>query len=1126
MLRLARLSTRRPFVSFAVWLAVAVALAAVGLGVSSSLSPTIVVVPGSETARAEHLAESNFGPGVLVPVLLEGPKAELDEQGPALVKALASRRDTRVLSAWDVGDTGERLRPDATHAMLVASVAQTEEAMVDGIQQDIDRIVDAEISEPVTPYITGTPTIDLAAKDQALDAARQAELLALPILFVVLLVVLRAPVAALVLTAFGGMTTFMSFGAMALLGKVIEVDATAVTLASMAGLALGVSYAMVVYRRWRTERTAADAHDRAGDALAASRAVETAGRAVLIGGTALVVALAMAPLIGPDTILISLGIGATLCAALAIGGAVVVMPAVMVILGHRLQAFSFGLPAFLAAPWNALANRGGGWVLRNAIGAGAVATALLLALALPLTTLETGPVSPQLLPADDPARVAYERISTVMGPGFGTPFNIVVVSRDEPITDRAMLRKIDGFQAQLAEDERVDSVVGPGDLYATTADLQKLPKQLKSSKKMLKTAPAGLKRLEDGLGTAGSGSAELQSGIAAAAAGAQQIASGSGRASSGSAQLHAGLATARAGAAKISGGLGEALAGARKLQAGAGQLEGGTSDALSGAKQISGGLGQAVAKVKPGVPVVEAMAGDVAASASSVSDAASSAQATAGQISQAAAQLAAMQTGTDDPAYQAAVGALNEASASAATTSASIDAAAGKLGGATAVSAAVAGQLGQLSAGLEQLYGGSQALSSGIARLNAGAAQLQAGQGDLVTGIGQLDDGGGALTSGLEKLTAGAGTLESGLNQLSSGSGELAAGLGAAPGKIDPLIGGLGEMQVAVAKFRGELPSPKDIQRLQASSPGLFDSGYFVLAAVAGAPADDRNQAASVVNLKGGGTAGMILVVPKESATTPGTRELGEELVAKSDAFAKETGTEAAVGGTGGAFGDFTTEAGSKIWPVVVAEAVVISLLLIAMLRSVILPVIAVAFDLLTAAATFGILTVLYSGDDALLTGPGYIDPISIIGIFAFIFGVSMVYEVGFLYRTREAFLETGDAQGAVRTGLRQTAAAATGAAAVMLAAIVPFAMADLLSVQVFGVGAAIAIVLDALIVRPVLLPAAASLLGRWSWWPLSRQAPPPPTQRRTTDGVRWQPRWRRATQGVRSDQITTRSLR
>ena len=222
-----------------------------------------------------------------------------------------------------------------------------------------------------------------------------------------------------------------------------------------------------------------------------------------------------------------------------------------------------------------------------------------------------------------------------------------------------------------------------------------------------------------------------------------------------------------------------------------------------------------------------------------------------------------------------------------------------------------------------------------------------------------------------------------------------------------------------------------------------------------------------------------------------------------SDSFAKDTGTEAAVGGNGGAFGDFTSEGSDAIWPVVIGEAVVILILLIVMLRSVVLPAVAVAFDLLTAAATFGILSLLYSGDDPLLGGPGYIDPISIIGIFAFIFGVSMVYEVVLLQRTREAFLATGDAHGAVRTGLQETAAAATGAAAVMLAAIIPFAMVDLLTVQVFGVGVAIAIILDALIVRPVLLPAAASLLGRWSWWPLSRQAPPTPPPAGETPAAR-----------------------
>ena len=144
-------------------------------------------------------------------------------------------------------------------------------------------------------------------------------------------------------------------------------------------------------------------------------------------------------------------------------------------------------------------------------------------------------------------------------------------------------------------------------------------------------------------------------------------------------------------------------------------------------------------------------------------------------------------------------------------------------------------------------------------------------------------------------------------------------------------------------------------------------------------------------------------------------------------------------------------------------------------------------------------------------SGPGYIDPISIIGIFAFIFGVSMVYEVGLLYRTREAFLETGDARAAVRTGLTETAAAATGAAAVMLAAIIPFA--DGRPAQRAGVRRRRR---DRDRARRADRAAGAAarrgrVLGRRSWWPLSREAPPAPAGRRgTTEPVRWLPRWRR----------------
>src|SRR4051794_35513356 len=99
MLRLARLSIRHPRLALAQWVVVAAVLCAVGVGVDSALSPTITTVPGTGSARAERLATARFGPGTLVPILLEGPAAKLDRRGPTLVRVLARRPDTRVLSA-------------------------------------------------------------------------------------------------------------------------------------------------------------------------------------------------------------------------------------------------------------------------------------------------------------------------------------------------------------------------------------------------------------------------------------------------------------------------------------------------------------------------------------------------------------------------------------------------------------------------------------------------------------------------------------------------------------------------------------------------------------------------------------------------------------------------------------------------------------------------------------------------------------------------------------------------------------------------------------------------------------------------------------------------------------------
>jgi len=211
---------------------------------------------------------------------------------------------------------------------------------------------------------------------------------------------------------------------------------------------------------------------------------------------------------------------------------------------------------------------------------------------------------------------------------------------------------------------------------------------------------------------------------------------------------------------------------------------------------------------------------------------------------------------------------------------------------------------------------------------------------------------------------------------------------------------------------------------------------------------------------------------------------LGGRLASLGRSFAARENVELAVGGPAGNLADLTSVTRSRLWLDVAALALATALVLGLALQAVVLPIVSVLFALLVTAASFGELAILFGGQPPVLGGPGYLDPMTVIGTFTIAFSISVIFATLLLMRIREAFVATGDPAAAVTTGLRQTAAPATGAGLVMLAAVIPFAATGLLNVRAFGIGVAIAILLDVLIVRPVLLPAAAALLGQRGWWP------------------------------------------
>ena len=139
--------------------------------------------------------------------------------------------------------------------------------------------------------------------------------------------------------------------------------------------------------------------------------------------------------------------------------------------------------------------------------------------------------------------------------------------------------------------------------------------------------------------------------------------------------------------------------------------------------------------------------------------------------------------------------------------------------------------------------------------------------------------------------------------------------------------------------------------------------------------------------------------------------------------------------------------------------------------------------NLLAVGATLGLLALLFQGSAPLLGGPGEIDAIAVTAIFGVVFALSMDYQVFILSRVREEWLRSGDEEQALEVGMSRTARVVTGAALSMLGVFFAFALADVASLRQFGVGLAIAVVIDATLIRLVLLPAALRFAGDYAWY-------------------------------------------
>lgn len=232
----------------------------------------------------------------------------------------------------------------------------------------------------------------------------------------------------------------------------------------------------------------------------------------------------------------------------------------------------------------------------------------------------------------------------------------------------------------------------------------------------------------------------------------------------------------------------------------------------------------------------------------------------------------------------------------------------------------------------------------------------------------------------------------------------------------------------------------------------------------------------------------VIAVVPKTAPQSATTVKLLDRLTVQVlPAATSGTGAQVHVGGVNALYVDVDGRSASRL-PLVVGGVIAVSfLLLLLAFRSIAVAFTAAILNILSLGAAFGVLVAVFQwGWGVKLVGLDEALPIASIVplfVFAILFGLSMDYEVFLLSRIREAYTAGADTRSAIVLGVGSTARVITSAALVMVAVFLSFVPVEMVDIKMIGVGLATAILVDATIVRVILLPATMAILGRANWW-------------------------------------------
>ena len=448
------------------------ALGIAGLGVEDRLEPTSLIVPGTNSARGQALAEEHFGDSSPFAVLLRGPRGAIERQGPALVRALRRNPRLTAISPWDRGSVAY-LRPGPGRAIILLDYHLPLDVAMRDTVPALERTLEERVHPPLEAIQSGYASVSRALQKESLRATERAELIAAPLLLIVLLLVFRS--------LDGGRDPAGLRRAHRLrrprhprpprlgdddrspLGGRLHDDGPGAR-----------GRLLAVHRLPLPRRAGGWSLAMAGGA--GPRGARRAAPRVFAGAT-LFTSILLSSFLQPGSLLLSLATALVVVTPISVAIAWIALPALLALLGERINMGAIGKRA-PAGGRSRVAAMADSALRRPAMAAALIAVPLLL-LAAPALAFNTGAPGVNELPKSSPARQSAEAIDRAVGPGWEAPFEIVVAARQGPITTQHRLALLVRAQRRIAARPEVRAVIGPAPIQRAVRPLRGLGSALR-----------------------------------------------------------------------------------------------------------------------------------------------------------------------------------------------------------------------------------------------------------------------------------------------------------------------------------------------------------------------------------------------------------------------------------------------------------------------------------------------------------------------------------------------------------------------------------------------------------------------------------------------------------------------